>query len=181
MRHGLRVLLLLVVPALTAHADDALHYRIPDGWADVMSPTFIADNVPQTVITNAASGKYALFAIDPKRATRQSAPVSLNVVEMASTGMVTLAVVRQGAEEMSQKLSGMGAAVNLEEIKVMKLNDVDIGFVNSSVEIRRGSMRMLQYMIPGKTKLAVLTYVCPQEDSDHYRPIFESSAMATTG
>jgi hypothetical protein len=75
----------------------------------------------------------------------------------------------------------MGATVNLEETKVTKLNDVDIGFVNSSVNTRHGSLRMLQYMIPGKTKLAVLTYVCPLEDSDHYRPIFESSAMATTG
>jgi hypothetical protein len=166
---------------LSVRADSEFHYKIPDGWTNVMSPGFIPDNVPTTVVANAASGKYALFAIDPTRASRQSAPVSFNVVEMAATGTVTLAVVRQGAGEMSQKLSGMGATVNLEEVKVTKLNDVDIGVVNSSVNIRRGSLRMLQYMIPGKTKLAVLTYVCPLEDSDHYRPIFESSAMATTG
>ena len=181
MRHAFRILLLLAVPTFSARAASEFQYKIPDGWADVMSPTFIADNVPQTVMSNAASGKFALFAVDPKRATRQSAPVSLNVVEMGSTGTVTLAVVRQGALEMQQHLSGTGTTVNLEEMKVIKLNDVDIGVVNSSVVTARGSLRMLQYMIPGKTKLAVMTYVCPLEDSDHYRPIFESSAMATTG
>jgi len=147
----------------------------------VLAPGFIADNVPQSVMAQVASGKYAVFAIDPSRATRQSAPVSLNVVETTPTGRVTLGAVRQGAVEMSHHLSGMGATVNLEEMKVIKLDDVDVGFVNSSVETGRGSMRMLQYMIPGKTKVAVLTYVCPLQDADHYRPIFESSAMATTG
>ena len=181
MRHALRLLLLLAVPALSARAESEFQYRIPDGWANVLSPNFIADNVPQRVMTQAASGKFALYAIDPERATRESVPVSLNVVEMPSTGTVTLAAVRQGAVEMQQHLSGTGTRVNLEEVKVTKLNDVDIGFVNSSIDTRGGSMRMLQYMIPGRTKVAVLTYVCPLLDSDHYRPIFESSAMATTG
>lgn len=146
-----------------------------------MSPGFNKDTVPTTVVANAASGKFAAFAVDPTRATRQSAPVSFNAVEMGTTGKVTLAVVRQGAEEMQRHLSGTGTKVNLDEMKVIQLNDVDIGFVNSSVNTPRGSLRMLQYMIPGKTKLAVLTYVCPTEDFDHYRPVFESSAMGTTG
>jgi hypothetical protein len=181
MRHGFRVLLLLAITASAARAESELHYKIPDGWADVMSPTFIAGSVPQIVMRDAGSRKYALFAVDPHRATRESAPVSFNVVEVTSSGKVTLGAVRQGAVEMQQQLSGKGTTVNLDEIKVIKLNDVDIGFVSSLVETRRGSLRMLQYMIPGRTKLAVLTYVCPIEDSDHYRPIFESSAMATTG
>ena len=42
---------------------------------------------------------------------------------------------------MSHQLSGMGATVNLEEMKVIKLDDVDVGFVNSSVETARGSCR----------------------------------------
>ena len=146
-----------------------------------MAPGFVANNVPQSVVNEGASGKYALFAIDPSRASRVSAPVSLNVVEIKSSGRITLHAVQQGANEMSQHLSGMGARVTLDEVKVVPLNGVDIGVVNSSVVTARGSMRMVQYMIPGETKIGVLTYACPMEDSDHYRPIFESSAMATTG
>lgn len=181
MRPALRLLLLLALTASAARAANEFHYKIPDGWADVMSPNFVADNVPQTVMSEAAKGKYALYALDPARATRESVPVSFNVVEGSSTGKVTLGAVRQGAVEMSQQLGAMGATVNLEEMKVIQLDGIDIGFVSSSVETPRGSMRMLQYMIPGRTKVAVLTYVCPLQDFEHYKPIFESSAMATTG
>ena len=176
-------LLIAVLPlaALSARADSEFHYKIPDGWVDLRSSNTIADNIPQSVVAEAASGKYAVYAVDPARATRQGCPVSVNVVEGTPTGRVTLGAVRQGAVEMSQHLNGMGATVNLEEMKVTKLDDVDIGVVQSSVETPRGELRMLQYMIPGKTKVAVLTYVCPLIDSAHYTPIFESSAMATTG
>jgi len=33
---------------------------MPEGWANVMSPSFIASDVPQSVMTQVASGKYAL-------------------------------------------------------------------------------------------------------------------------
>ena len=181
MNHALRILLLLAVPALSARASSEFQYKIPDGWADVMSPGFAADNVPQRLMNSAASGKFAFYAIDPTRATRADVPVSLNVVEAAGSGPISLAVVQHEAEEVSKKLSRMGSKVNVEEVKVMKLNDVDIGYVSFSVTTQTYPVRLVQYTIPGKTKIAVMTYVCPLDDSDHYRPIFESSAMGTIG
>lgn len=181
MRNAFRILLLLALPALSARAESEFQYKVPDGWANLVSSPSSVDNVPQTVKTDAASGKYAVWAVDPTRSTQQGVPVSLNVIEGAVTGTVQLAAVRNGAVAMQKHLAGMGATVTLDEVKVIKLNGVDIGYVNSLIESHDGSMRMLQYMIPGKTKVAVMTYICPVEDYDHYKPIFESSAMATRG
>ena len=42
-------------------------------------------------------------------------------------------------------------------------------------------MRLLQYLIPGRTSAGTLTYACAPEDFESYRPLFEASAMATRG
>ena len=178
---ALRIVLLLAVPALSARAQSEFKYKMPDGWADVMSPSFVGDNVPQRVKTSAASGKFSFYAIDPARATREDVPVSLNVVEAAGAGQVTLASEQQQARQVSAHLTKLGTTVNVEEVKMLKLNDVDIGCVSMSVKTATYPVRLVQYTIPGRTKVAVMTYVCPLDDFDHYRPIFESSAMATTG
>ncbi|MDQ6800965.1 MAG: hypothetical protein M3041_09030 [Acidobacteriota bacterium] len=181
MRHALPVLLLVAFPALSSGAKSEFHYKIPDGWADVLSPSFVADYVPQSLMTEAASGNFAVYAVDPQRATRESAPVWFTVVEVAPTAKLTDEGVRQAAAVMARHYRRVGMTVNFEEIKVVKLNNVDIGFFQSFAKTPRGPARMLQYMIPGRTKIAMLTYACPPEDYDRYRPLFESSAMATTG
>ena len=175
------IVALLAVAVSSAYAESDFHYKIPDGWVNLATPGSVADNVPAAVKTEAASGKYAVYAGDPERMSRQSVPVSFNVVEMPSTGRVTEAVLTQGAAQMRDQLSRTGAKVEILETKVIKLDGVDIGVVGSTMETQRGSLRLLQYMIPGKTHLAVLTYGCPPADFAHYQPIFESSAMATTG
>jgi hypothetical protein len=167
--------------AASARAADDLQYKVPDGWVNLTNPASLPPNAPRAVAAEAASGKYAVFAGDPTRMTNQIVPVSMNVVEAKTTGKVTEGIVKQGAMEMVNQMRGIGATVTLGDIKVLKLEGVDIGFVHSFVETPRGSMQMDQYMIPGKTKLGVLTYVCPGADYDHYKPIFEASAMGTTG
>ena len=125
----------------SAHAESEFHYKIPDGWVNLATPGSVADNVPPAVKTEAASGKYAVYAGDPERMTRQSVPVSFNVVEMPSTGRVTEAVIVQGANQMRDQLSRTGAKVEILETKVIKLEGVDIGIVGSTMETRRGGLQ----------------------------------------
>ena len=52
--------LIALIPLAALAAESELHYRMPEGWANVMSPSFIASDVPQSVMAQVASGKYAL-------------------------------------------------------------------------------------------------------------------------
>jgi len=75
----------------------------------------------------------------------------------------------------------MGYRMNVLDIQVVKLGEVDIGVVDSTLGNANGTLRLRQYFIPGEKKSAVMTYGCRPDLFDHYRPIFEASANATRG
>ncbi|HEV7923237.1 MAG TPA: hypothetical protein VGR02_20840 [Thermoanaerobaculia bacterium] len=168
-----------MVPA--AFAASELTYQIPDGWIDLTDPYASTDNIPPFVVQEARSGKYLHYAVDPRMVTAQGAQVSFNALEQAGSGRLTNATLHQTAAEMTSGVASSGFTMNVMEMKLQKLGGVDIGVITSIMETPRGNLQLVQYMIPGKTRIAVLTYGCPPAELDRYRPIFESSAMATTG
>lgn len=172
-------LCLLFVSAV--YAANGFTYRIPDGWIDVTDPSSSTENIPSFVVREARSGKYARYAIDPSMVTGQGALVSFNALEQKGSGRITTAGLHQTAAEMTQSVASSGLTMNVMDTKIEKLKGVDIGVITSMMKTPRGNLQLVQYMIPGKTHLAVLTYGCPPDQLDRYRPVFESAAMATTG
>ena len=173
------VMFLTLVPAI--HAASEFTFQIPRGWVNLLDPSFIADKIPQSLMQEATSGKYAVYAVDPEAVTPDGAAASFNAIEQPVTGRVTDAVLRQTATEMKSGAAKLGATINVTESHLVKLGGVDVGVMTSDMKMAQGSMRMVQYLIPGKTHSAVLTYGSVPETFDHYRPAFESAAMATTG
>jgi hypothetical protein len=173
-------LCMLFVSAAYA-AEGTFTYRIPDGWIDLADPTTSTDNIPAFVAHEGRSGKYVHYAIDPTMVTPTGAQVSFNALEQKGTGRMTDATLRQTADEMTRGVASSGLKMNIQNTKIQKLQGVDIGVITSVMETPRGNLQLVQYMIPGKTHVAVLTYGCPPDQLERYRPIFESSAMATKG
>jgi hypothetical protein len=172
-------LCLSLVPAAWAAGD--FTYKIPDGWINVTDPAAPTDDIPQFVVQEGRSGKYALYAVDPRMTSAQGSLVSFNVIEQAGSGRVTEPMLRATAAEMTRGVANSGLTMEVQDMKLAKLGGADIGVITSIMGTRRGSLQLVQYMIPGKSRAAVLTYGCPPGEIDRYRPIFESSAMATTG
>jgi len=53
--------------------------------------------------------------------------------------------------------------------------------MDSTLGNAAGKMRLRQYFVPGTPKSAVITFGCAPSLFEQYRPLFEASAMATTG
>ncbi|MGZ8833985.1 MAG: hypothetical protein ACXW19_12405 [Thermoanaerobaculia bacterium] len=172
-------LFLALAPAI--HAASEFTFQIPKGWVNLRDPNVIANKIPQSVMQEAMSGKYVVYAVDLEAVTADGAAASFNAIEQPVTGRVTDAVLRQTATEMTSGAAKLGATISVTESHVAKLGGVDVGVMTSDMNTARGSMRLLQYLIPGKTHSAVLTYGSVPGTFDRYRPAFESAAMATTG
>ncbi|HKO58716.1 MAG TPA: hypothetical protein VJ276_22815 [Thermoanaerobaculia bacterium] len=181
MRKAIVLAVLCLILASAAHGASEFTYEIPDGWINVTDRGAPTVDIPDFVVREGRSGKYVLYAVDPRMTSAQGSLVSFNAIEQAGSGRVTQAMVDATAAEMTRGVARSGFTMNVKETKVAKLRGTDIGVVTSVMETPRGALQLVQYMIPGKTSAAVLTYGCPPAEIDRYRPIFESSAMATTG
>jgi hypothetical protein len=179
----LGVAFVTLAPAIYAASE--FTFQIPTGWVNLIEklhdPNFIADKYPQTLLSEAVSGKYTVYAVDPKAVTAEGAFASFNVIEQKATGRVTDAMLRQTATEMSSEAAKVGATINVLETHLTKIGGVDVGVITSDMKTVDRSFRLLQYLIPGKTQSAIVTYGSLPESFDRYRPVFESAAMATTG
>jgi hypothetical protein len=181
MRKGSAVLALCLLLAPAAFAASDFTYRIPDGWIDLADRSESTEGIPPFVVQEARSGKYIHYAVDPRMVTAQGAQVSFNALEQPGTGRMNTATLHQTAAEMTQGVATSGFTMSVMDMKIEQLGGVDIGVITSIMETPRGNLQLVQYMIPGKTHIAVLTYGCPPAQLERYRPIFESAAMATKG
>lgn len=169
----------LAAPAL--RAAEPLRYRIPPGWVDLADPATAAASYPANAVNEARSGKYRLYAIEPETATPQGAAALMNVLELGTRGRMTQEVMRRGANEAFENARALHYDMIVLDTRLVRLGDVDIGVMDSTLGSAAGTMRLRQYFVPGTPKSAVITYGCAPSAFEHYRPLFETSAMATTG
>lgn len=175
------VFVVLAAVASGPAVGDPLRYRIPPGWVDLADSATDVSAYPANAVHEARSGKYRLYAIDPASATPQGAAASMNVLELDMSGAVTNEVLRRASQEAFERARALGFDMMVLDMRLAKLGDVDIGILDSTLGNAAGKVRLVQYFIPGKPKSAVLTYGCTPSELDRYRPLFEASAMATTG
>lgn len=169
--------------AAALHAADSagFGYTLPPGWIDLVDPSVDASRFPANTVNEARSGKYRIYAVDPNNLSPRGANALFNVIETPQSGVVTIALLDRSMKEATALARAQGFTWTTLDMRVTKLGDVDIGVADSTIGNEAGTLRLVQYFIPGRTKAAVLTYGAMPEMFSQYQPIFETSAMATTG
>lgn len=162
-------------------AGGSLQYQIPPGWIDLRNSQTEDSRIPQGLINEARRGKYVIYAVDPENLSPVGANATFNVIETPGRGVITEKLLQDTAAGASTEAERMGFEMKLLEAKVVKLGGVDVGVTTSLMSAQGTTVRLLQYLIPGRESAGTLTYACMPGEFDRYRPIFEASAMATTG
>ncbi len=165
--------------ALGALASD-FKYQVPTGFRELRTGTRPGDadesNVPARLLAQARNPHYVLVAVDPLTTTRNFVGATFNVVEMKTTGHMTLDLASKTAHALADSMNA-----TLIDVNVVPINGVDSAVTTMEVSDGRGTIRMRQYVFPGPNGAAVLTYSAPRDDFDKYDYFFQASAKATTG
>ena len=181
-------ILLAIGLAAQAHADSEFEYSIPSGWRDLRTDVVNAgarykniENVPPSLLEAAASGQYAVLAIEPVGTTRERAGAVFNAVERPPVGRVTPELVGKLGPGIVEQYKGAGVSASLVETKVVKLNGVNVARFTLDADGGTESRSVVQYVIPGRKGVAVLTFLAPKSDFARFLPVFEASVRATQG
>ena len=173
--------------AAQARAASEFQYSIPPGWRDLKFALTPANgnrdvnDIPQQLMVDAMSGRFAAVAVDPNGTTYQKAGATFNAIEAQVTGRLSVEAVNRGASDLISQLTAAGVTATLIDAKLVKLNGVEVGRTIVNIETEKENRTLLQYLITGKKSLTVLSYAAPKADFDRYLPTFEASALATRG
>jgi hypothetical protein len=174
--------------AMQANADSEFEYSIPTGWRDLRADVVNAgarykniEKVPPSLLEAAASGQYAVLAIEPMGTTRERAGAVFNAVERPPVGRVTPALVSKLGADIVAQYNGAGLTARLVEARVVKLNGVNVARFTLDADGGTESQSVVQYVIPGRKGVTVLTFLAPKPDFATFLPVFEASARATQG
>jgi hypothetical protein len=166
--------------AVPARAASDFHFTLPPGWRDIgPGSQMLADNVPQAVMAEVATGRYLAFFVEPRDYDRVNA--SFNAMSNPDTGRITAATLEKSRSELTVLAARQGLTWSVEESGIVEIGGVPSGRLVSDVTAGQAHMKMLQYLIPGRSNSVVLTYSCMAEDFERYLPVFEAAASTTTG
>lgn len=179
------IALVTALAAFAAFGSD-FQYQVPDGFRELPTqarPYSNTDesNVPPQLLALARDPRYSLVAIDPQSTTRDTIGATFNVVEMKSTGHMTLDLASKAANGIVAGFRSGGAKATLIDVNVVPMNGVDISVAAMDVDNGNGVVRMRQYVLPGRNGAAILTYSAPRADFESYYPSFLRSLRATKG
>ena len=157
----------------------ALTYKLPEGWVDLADPSVDAKRYPSYTVQEARSGKYRIYAVSDEKVS-----ALLNIIETGETPValgITKKMLDSSMIEAAALARARGYTWTTIRTEIVQLGDVDIGVAQSTVTGATGTLRLVQYFIPGEEKSATLTYACKPEQFAEYQSIFTASAMATRG
>lgn len=183
MRRSIVLFGVVLSLSLTAAAgpEGGLQYQLPRGWVDLLDPETETAGYPPGLLNVARHGPYVMYAVDPQNLSTVGANASLNIIESRGKLAVTQDLLRETTRGASREAQKAGYQMNFTSARVVKLGDVDVGRTVAFMSNDAGTVKLLQFLIPGKDFLATLTYACRPEEFTTYEPIFEQAAMATTG
>ncbi|HEX7560307.1 MAG TPA: hypothetical protein VF386_13990, partial [Usitatibacter sp.] len=119
--------------AAQAHAASEFQYSIPPGWRDLKFALTPANgnrdvnDIPQQLMVDAMSGRFAAVAVDPNGTTYQKAGATFNAIEAQVTGRLSVEAVNRGASDLISQLTAAGVTATLIDAKLVKLNGVEVG------------------------------------------------------
>jgi hypothetical protein len=182
--------LCLSVP-VAAQGVYAFQFQVPDGWrrlsGDYPDPANLpadainsSDGIPADYVREAMNGTYQFYAVDPIGDWPFTVGATAAGALVGETHQVTQETIEWYISGLAANTSA-GTKIKIDEGRLLKLKGIDVAVFSGSVEGPDGRLSTLQYLIPGKTQSAILTYRCAPKDYERYRPVFESAAMATMG
>ena len=163
-------------------AASSWQFVIPEGWVDLSPGKPVPEGVPEEVATMTQSGIFVVYGMDLKGA-KDGFAENVNAV-------VQPAVLVADEAELARYASELPAQVRREvpgaKATVLEQGVVPIGGVPSfrfvvDVDAPQAHMRTLQYVIPGGSEAAMLTYTSTPDAFATYLPTFEKAAAATQG
>jgi hypothetical protein len=100
-----------------------------------------------------------------------------------TSGPITQEAVTHAATELvSRAGSRLGAKITIVEAAVATIGNVHVGRTIADVDVGPNiHLRMLQYLLPGGRRSAMLTYTADRATFASYLPAFEAAAAKTTG
>jgi len=154
----------------------ALSYKLPDGWVNLADPAVDASRFPAYTVREARSGKYKIYAVSDEKVT-----ALFNVIESTEGVGITKPILDRSMKDAVALARARGYTWKTINTDIAQLQGVDIGVAQSTLSGDSGTLRLVQYFIPGEEQSATLTYGCKPEQFSNYQSIFTASAMATTG
>lgn len=159
------------------------HFAIPDGWVDVSPGAEIPPNVPEELAILAQSGIFHTYAIDLGSARNDGFAENLNaivqerplVVDSDSLEQWLASIPGQAAREVQ------GARVTFVEQSIGSIAGLPALRVVFDLQSPGLEMRSLQYLIPGGSTTAQLTYSASPVEFASFLPVFEAAAQRTEG
>ena len=175
--------LALCLSWLPAEASPAFRFRIPDGFRDLSPgvPDASFAGLPEAIVTEARSGKYAAFGMDLSE--EDGFYENFNAVVQTGALEVSEGFASEHKAQLPVEYSKLlGGPVVVIEHGISSIGGVPVIRAIYDVQNPDFPMRQLQYMIPGGSgEWAILTYTATPLTFDRYRPVFEASAAATEG
>lgn len=172
--------LVCLAPPSPAGADSGFHFVLPPGWRDVgPGSAGGADGIPPAVMTEARSGKYLAYYVDPRNG--ESVRASFNALSIPQTGRITAEDLEKNRQAFVDAAARQGVAMTVLEIGVVEIQGVTSARLVSDITAAQVRTRVMQFIIPGRRSSVALTYGCPPEDFESYRDVFETAGAMTKG
>lgn len=175
---------LLFTLATTAFAGE-FTYTIPEGWRDLKKAARdgrLADSgLPAAIQRDVLDDRFVAYAVDEDSIGASGAGALFNAVEVPSAGVLSLEQVQNVSRDLVRQLQANGRSVQAGVTRTDQWGDVLVGVVTVDVHAQEGRRRFLQYLVPGKSSGALLTYTAPVASFDSYERAFDASARATKG
>ncbi len=175
--------LLALAILLSADAFGAFRFQIPEGFQDLSpgAPDSAFAGLPETVVAEARSGKYAAFAMDMREL--DGFGENFNAILQSGALRVDEDFAREHKQSVQTEYAKMlGGPVTILEHGIPRMGGVSVLRAVYDVQTSNVAMRQLQYMVPGgNEEWAILTYTATPDTFARYLPVFEASAAATLG
>jgi hypothetical protein len=181
MRTTLLAVTLSVAIVAPAHA---FKFAVPPGWTD-LSPGAPADNwkgVPPELAQQVRAGSFAFYAADVA-GSNDGFMENVNATVLPGRAKVTMQVLDQIAADLGAEVSRQLPGVQLQvlEKKLVEIHGVTCGRLVGLMQGAGTRAKQVQYLLPGPTEAAMVTYSTTPEKFAHYEPIFDAAAAATGG
>jgi hypothetical protein len=172
------------LPAV-AIAGSALQFQAPPGWV-AWAPGAPAEDfarLPQGIQAQGSTGRFAFLAASPERANPNFI-TNMNVTISRESAPITDRALREFSAELLMHFANEDPRkVQRQEVsrELISISGVTCGRIVHVLDFGSVATEQVQYLIPGASDLAVITFSTTPEEFEHYQPMFAAAAEATRG
>jgi hypothetical protein len=157
-------------------------FSAPPGWVDVSpdAPAAERQKAPEQLV--AIAGNYAFYAADLGSGhdgfmENMNAVVQTDIRPPLATPAMLAAIETQVQDQFSKQ----GMSYRALKKDVIKVGGVTAGRIVADATTPQGTIRVLQFTIPGDRSNATLTFSTTPENFARYEALFDAAAQATRG